>query len=158
MHAQASAQGVLQQPPEKTFVSKEIDRVLWGISALALSLLAGILIASTQRQADITPIGTSTWLFGGGGLASPLLLARLAAGSAQDLNCCRSMAFTVVSLIAVRLWWAPRLLAPSADSASSGSMVQPSEFAKLAAILLLAGWCSAAFRSNDRSTCCGLPG
>ncbi|MCT0198084.1 rod shape-determining protein RodA, partial [Synechococcus sp. CS-1325] len=52
-----------------------VDLVLWGIP-LAMTFLAGILIASTQRQADYAD-WYQHWITGAVGLALALLLARL---------------------------------------------------------------------------------
>ncbi|MFM9100175.1 MAG: rod shape-determining protein RodA, partial [Cyanobium sp.] len=53
----------------------DVDLLLWGIP-LALTLLAGILIASTQRQADYAD-WYQHWLTAGVGIALALGTARL---------------------------------------------------------------------------------
>ena len=121
--------------PRKRSWFKEIDLVLWGIP-LALSLLAGILIASTQRQADYAD-WYQHWLSAAVGLGLALLLARLPLDRLKTLLL-PIYGLIVVSLIAVRLVGTSALGAQRWISIG-GFHVQPSEFAKLAAILLLAG-------------------
>jgi rod shape determining protein RodA len=112
-----------------------IDWMLWGIP-LAMVGLAGVLIASTQRQADYAD-WYQHWITGAVGLGVALLLARL---PLQRLASFQSPIFagTVLSLVAVRLVGTTALGAQRWISIG-GVHVQPSEFAKLAAILLLAG-------------------
>jgi rod shape determining protein RodA len=112
-----------------------MDWLLWGIP-LAMVGLAGVLIASTQRQADYAD-WYQHWITGAFGLALALLLARL---PLQRLARFQWPIFvgTVLSLVAVRLVGTTALGAQRWISVG-GVHVQPSEFAKLAAILLLAG-------------------
>ena len=113
---------------------KELDLVLWGIP-LAMVALAGLLIASTQRQADYAD-WYHHWIAAGVGFLIALLLTRLPLNKLRPLLI-PLYALTVLSLLAVRL------IGTSALGAQrwigiGGVHVQPSEFAKLAAILLLA--------------------
>lgn len=112
-----------------------VDLVLWGIP-LAMTLLAGILIASTQRQADYAD-WFQHWITAAVGLVIGLLLARLPVEQVVRWQW-PIFGATVVSLIAVRLVGTTALGAQRWISIG-GFNVQPSEFAKLAAILLLAG-------------------
>ena len=111
------------------------DRVLWGVP-LALTGLAGILIASTQRQADYAD-WYQHWITAAIGMAVALLLARLPVDRLRQWQW-PIYVVTIVSLIAVRLVGTSALGAQRWISIA-GFHVQPSEFAKLAAILLLAG-------------------
>ena len=112
-----------------------IDWQLWGIP-LAMVGLSGVLIASTQRQADYAD-WYQHWISAGVGLLLALALARL---PLERLNRLRWPIYgsTVLSLVAVRLIGTSALGAQRWISIG-GVHVQPSEFAKLAAILLLAG-------------------
>jgi rod shape determining protein RodA len=112
-----------------------IDWTLWGIP-LALVGLAGVLIASTQRQADYAD-WYQHWVTGAVGLGVALLLARVPLQRLASVQWPIFMA-TVLSLVAVRLVGTTALGAQRWISIG-GIHVQPSEFAKLAAILLLAG-------------------
>ena len=114
---------------------QRIDWRLWGIP-LAMVGLSGVLIASTQRQADYTD-WYQHWISAGVGLVLALALARL---PLERLNRLRwpIYASTVLGLVAVRLVGTSALGAQRWISIG-GFHVQPSEFAKLAAILLLAG-------------------
>ena len=113
----------------------DVDLVLWGVP-LALTLLAGVLIASTQRQAGYAD-WYQHWITAAVGMGLALLLARI------RLERLRSLQWPIygamlVSLVAVRLFGTSALGAQSWINVG-GFYVQPSEFAKLAAILLLAG-------------------
>lgn len=112
-----------------------LDWILWGVP-LALSLLAGILIASTQRQADYAD-WYQHWITAAVGLALALLAARL---PVDRLRLVRWPLYgvTILSLLAVRFVGTSALGAQRWINIA-GFHVQPSEFAKLAAILLLAG-------------------
>ena len=112
-----------------------VDLVLWGIP-VAITFLAGILIASTQRQADYAD-WYQHWITGAIGLGLALLLARL---PLQRLNALLVPLYglTVASLIGVRFIGTSALGAQRWINIA-GFHVQPSEFAKLGAILLLAG-------------------
>jgi len=114
---------------------QEIDLLLWGIP-LALTFLAGILIASTQRQADYAD-WYQHWLTAAVGMALALAMARLPTERLQSWQWPLYGA-TILSLVAVRLAGTSALGAQRWISIG-GFHVQPSEFAKLAAIVLLAG-------------------
>ncbi|MEB3172222.1 MAG: rod shape-determining protein RodA, partial [Synechococcaceae cyanobacterium] len=113
---------------------RRIDWVLWGVP-LGLSLLAGLLIASTQRQAS-DAVWWQHWVTAAVGFVLALALARVPVERITGLRW-PIYALTVLSLIAVRLIGTSALGAQS-WIAIGGFYVQPSEFAKLAAILLLA--------------------
>ena len=112
-----------------------VDKILWGVP-LGITLLAGILIASTQRQASYAD-WYDHWITAAIGLAIALGLARL---PLERLNALLAPLYglTVISLLAVRFAGTSALGAQRWISIA-GFHVQPSEFAKLAAILLLAG-------------------
>jgi rod shape determining protein RodA len=112
-----------------------IDWILWGVP-LGLTLVAGILIASTQRQADYAD-WYQHWISAAVGLGLALQVARL---PLERLATFRWPIYgaTIASLVAVRLVGTSALGAQRWISVG-GFHVQPSEFAKLAAILLLAG-------------------
>lgn len=114
---------------------RNVDWILWGIP-LGLSGLAGILIASTQRQADYAD-WYQHWITAAVGLLLALLLARLPLERMRNLQW-PIYGLTILSLAAVRLVGTSALGAQRWISIA-GFHVQPSEFAKLAAILLLAG-------------------
>ena len=111
------------------------DRVLWGVP-LALTGLAGILIASTQRQADYAD-WYQHWITAAIGMALALLLARTPVDRLRQFQW-PIYGATILSLIAVRLVGTTALGAQRWINIA-GFHVQPSEFAKVAAILLLAG-------------------
>lgn len=113
----------------------EVDWVLWGIP-LGLTFLAGILIASTQRQADYAD-WYQHWLTAAVGMVVALVMARLPMDRLQSAQWPLYGA-TIFSLVAVRVVGTSALGAQRWISIG-GFHVQPSEFAKLAAILLLAG-------------------
>jgi len=113
---------------------KELDLVLWGVP-LAMVALAGLLIASTQRQADYAD-WYHHWIAAGFGFLIALLLTRLPLNKLRPLLI-PLYALTVLSLLAVRLIGTSALGAQRWINIG-GVHVQPSEFAKLAAILLLA--------------------
>jgi rod shape determining protein RodA len=113
----------------------QIDWILWGVP-LGLCLIAGVLIASTQRQADYAD-WYQHWLTAGVGMAVALGLARIPVEHYRNWQ--RPIyAAMVLSLIAVRLVGTSALGAQSWINIG-GFYVQPSEFAKIGAILLLAG-------------------
>jgi len=112
-----------------------VDLLLWGIP-LAMIAVAGILIASTQRQADYAD-WYQHWITAAAGLGIGLLLARLPLDRLARWQW-PIFAVTVVSLVAVRVAGTTALGAQRWISIG-GFNVQPSEFAKLAAIVLLAG-------------------
>ena len=113
----------------------DTDLLLWGIP-LGLTLLAGILIASTQRQADYAD-WYQHWITAAVGTIIALVVARL---PLERLNLVQWPIYgaTILSLVAVRVVGTSALGAQRWISIG-GFHVQPSEFAKLAAILLLAG-------------------
>ncbi|MBM5803753.1 MAG: rod shape-determining protein RodA, partial [Cyanobacteria bacterium K_DeepCast_35m_m2_155] len=110
-------------------------RVLWGIP-LAMIAVAGILIASTQREADYAD-WYQHWVTAAVGLGIALLLGRVPLERLRQLQW-PIYGATVASLIAVRVVGVSALGAQSWINIG-GFHVQPSEFAKVAAILLLAG-------------------
>ncbi|MEB3194559.1 MAG: rod shape-determining protein RodA [Cyanobacteriota bacterium] len=112
-----------------------IDWVLWGVP-LILCFLAGILIASTQRQADYAD-WYQHWVTAAVGLVVALLAARLPMDRLQGAQW-PIYILTNLSLVAVRFVGTSALGAQRWINIA-GFHVQPSEFAKVAAILLLAG-------------------
>jgi rod shape determining protein RodA len=121
--------------PQRRSPLHEVDLVLWGIP-LAMTFVAGILIASTQRQAEFAD-WYQHWITGGVGLVLAALLARVPLERLKGLLL-PIYGLTVVSLISVRLVGTYALGAQRWINIA-GFHVQPSEFAKLGAILLLAG-------------------
>jgi len=113
----------------------EVDLVLWGVP-LGLTFLAGILIASTQRQADYAD-WYQHWITAAVGMVLALVMARLPMDRLQSWQWPLYGA-TILSLVAVRVVGTSALGAQRWISIGSFH-VQPSEFAKLAAILLLTG-------------------
>ena len=112
-----------------------VDKLLWGIP-LGISAVAGILIASTQRQAQYAD-WYDHWITAAVGMALALTLARLPLAALRPLLL-PIYGLTVISLVAVRFVGTSALGAQRWINIA-GFHVQPSEFAKLAAILLLAG-------------------
>jgi len=112
-----------------------IDWILWGVP-VGLTALAGILIASTQRQADYAD-WYQHWISGAIGLLLALQVARLPLERVAQVRW-PIYVLTIASLVAVRLVGTTALGAQRWINIG-GIHVQPSEFAKLAAILLLAG-------------------
>jgi rod shape determining protein RodA len=112
-----------------------IDWILWGVP-LILCLVAGILIASTQRQADYAD-WYQHWITAAVGLVVALLTSRLPIDRLQVAQW-PIYIFTNLSLLAVRFVGTSALGAQRWINIA-GFHVQPSEFAKVAAILLLAG-------------------
>jgi len=112
-----------------------VDKILWGVP-LGITGLAGVLIASTQRQATYVD-WYDHWITAAIGMVLALILAKI---PLERLNALLGPIYglTVVSLLAVRLIGTSALGAQRWISIA-GFHVQPSEFAKLAAILLLAG-------------------
>ena len=109
------------------------DPLLWGLP-IAITLLAGLLIASTQRDSPLAD-WKNHWITGGVGLAIATLLAKL------DLSKLKGLLIpiyllTLASLFAVKFMGTSALGAQRWISVA-GLHVQPSEFAKLAAILFL---------------------
>ena len=111
-----------------------VDLVLWGIP-LALVFVAGIMIASTQREANYAN-WYQHWIIAAVGMAIALPLARLPLERLKPLQW-PIFGATVASLIAVRIIGVSALGAQSWINIA-GFNVQPSEFAKVATILLLA--------------------
>ena len=111
-----------------------VDKVLWWIP-LAMIFVAGILIASTQRQAGYAD-WYQHWITAAVGMAVALLLARVPVERITRWQW-PIYGVMVASLIAVRIIGVSALGAQSWISIG-GFNVQPSEFAKVAAILLLA--------------------
>ena len=112
-----------------------VDWILWGVP-LSLTLVAGILIASTQRQADYAD-WYQHWITAAVGLGLALLVARTPLEQLRILLW-PIYGVTILSLMAVRFAGTSALGAQRWISIA-GFHVQPSEFAKLGAILLLAG-------------------
>jgi rod shape determining protein RodA len=113
----------------------EVDWVLWGVP-WAMILVAGGLIASTQREAPTTE-WYQHWSIAAVGMGVALLLARLPLERVLRWQW-PIYGLMVASLIAVRIIGVSALGAQSWINIG-GFYVQPSEFAKVAAILLLAG-------------------
>ena len=111
------------------------DPVLWGIPVF-LTLLAGVLIASTQRQSPLAD-WENHWITAVVAIGAAVGLSRVALKRLQQLLLPVYIA-TLVSLLAVKLVGTSALGAQRWISIG-GFNIQPSEFAKLAAILLLAG-------------------
>ena len=114
---------------------ESFDWILWGIP-LGLSTLAGILIASTQRQADYAD-WFQHWITAAVGVVLALLTSRLPMDRLRLVQW-PLYGLTLASLLAVRLVGTSALGAQRWINIA-GFHVQPSEFAKLAAIFLLAG-------------------
>ena len=110
------------------------EPVLWGVP-IAMVMVAGLLIASTQRQADYAD-WYHHWITAAVGVVIALVTARLPLLRLKPLLI-PIYAITVISLVAVRLIGTTALGAQRWLSIG-GVHVQPSEFAKLSAILLLA--------------------
>ena len=110
------------------------EPVLWGVP-IAMVMVAGLLIASTQRQADYAD-WYHHWITAAAGVVIALVTARLPLLQLKPLLI-PIYAITVISLVAVRLIGTTALGAQRWLSIG-GLHVQPSEFAKLSAILLLA--------------------
>jgi rod shape determining protein RodA len=111
-----------------------VDKLLWWIP-LGMIFVAGILIASTQRQAGYAD-WYQHWITAAVGMAIALLLARVPVESITRWPWVIYGAM-VASLIAVRVVGVSALGAQSWINIA-GFHVQPSEFAKVGAILLLA--------------------
>ena len=112
-----------------------VDWILWGVP-LGLTVVAGILIASTQRQADYAD-WYQHWISAAVSMALGLLVARIPLEQLRILLW-PIYGITILSLLAVRFMGTSALGAQRWISIA-GFHVQPSEFAKLGAILLLAG-------------------
>ncbi len=111
-----------------------VDKLLWWIP-LAMIFVSGILIASTQRQADYAD-WYQHWVTAAVGLVIALVLARIPVETITRWPWV-IYGVTVASLIAVRVIGVSALGAQSWINIA-GFNVQPSEFAKIGAILLLA--------------------
>ena len=111
-----------------------VDKLLWWIP-LAMIFVSGILIASTQRQADYAD-WYQHWVTAAVGLVVALVIARIPVESITRWPWL-IYGVTVASLIAVRVIGVSALGAQSWINIA-GFNVQPSEFAKVGAILLLA--------------------
>ena len=110
------------------------EPVLWGVP-IAMVMVAGLLIASTQRQADYAD-WYHHWITAAVGVVIAMVTARLPLLRLKPLLI-PIYGITVISLVAVRLIGTTALGAQRWLSIG-GLHVQPSEFAKLSAILLLA--------------------
>ena len=113
---------------------KQREWVLWGIP-LSFIAIAGLLIASTQRQANYAD-WYHHWITAGLGIVVALVLQRLPMQTLRPLLL-PIYGLTVLSLVAVRVIGTSALGAQRWISIG-GIHLQPSEFAKLAAILLVA--------------------
>ncbi len=113
---------------------RQREWVLWGVP-LAMVAVAGVLIASTQRQADYAN-WYQHWVTAAVGTVIALMLERLPLSRLRPLLI-PIYILTVASLVAVRLIGTTALGAQRWISIA-GVHVQPSEFAKIAAILLVA--------------------
>ena len=129
-----SGQDLFRRSGKRRRRGRELDWILWGVP-LAMIGVAGILIASTQRQADYAD-WYHHWITAGVGVGIALSLARLSLLRLRPLLI-PIYGLTVISLVAVRMIGTTALGAQRWISVG-GVHVQPSEFAKLAAILLLA--------------------
>ena len=112
----------------------DVDLILWGVP-LAMVAIAGILIASTQRQANYAD-WYQHWVTAAVGMVVALLLARMPLDRLIPFKWPIYIAM-VASLVAVRVVGTSALGAQSWINIG-GFYVQPSEFAKVGAILLLA--------------------
>jgi rod shape determining protein RodA len=112
-----------------------IDWMLWGVP-MGMVALAGVLIASTQRQASYAD-WYQHWITGIVGLGVALLLARL---PLERLHPWRWPIYIAIvcGLLAVQMVGTSALGAQSWINIG-GFYLQPSEFAKLGVIVLLAG-------------------
>ena len=108
--------------------------VLWGFPLMMVAI-AGILIASTQRQADYAD-WYHHWITAAFGVGISLILQQFPLQRLQSLLM-PLYGLTVISLVAVRLVGTTALGAQRWISIG-GIHIQPSEFAKIAAILLVA--------------------
>ncbi len=113
---------------------KDFDYVLWGIP-LGMVFLSGILIASTQRQANYAD-WYHHWITAALGVSIAFGLAQIPIQRLRPFLI-PIYGITVLSLVAVRLVGSSALGAQRWLSIA-GLNIQPSEFAKLAVILLLA--------------------
>ena len=129
-----SGQPLVFRSGERRRRGRSVDWILWGVP-LAMIAVAGLLIASTQRQADYAD-WYHHWITAVVGVGMALLLARLSLLRLKPLLL-PIYGLTVISLVAVRMIGTTALGAQRWISIG-GVHVQPSEFAKLAAILLLA--------------------
>ena len=135
MVALAEQRRLGRTPSRQGLRADSIDWVLWGVP-LILCFLAGILIASTQRQADYAD-WYQHWITAAVGMVVALLAARLPMDRLQVAQW-PIYILTNLSLVAVRFVGTSALGAQRWINIA-GFHVQPSEFAKVAAILLLAG-------------------
>ena len=129
-----SRQALFRKSGKRRRRDRERDWILRGVP-LAMIAVAGILIASTQRQADYAD-WYHHWITAGVGVGIALVIARLSLLRLRPLLI-PIYGLTVISLVAVRMIGTTALGAQRWISVG-GVHVQPSEFAKLAAILLLA--------------------
>lgn len=112
----------------------QIDWILWGVP-LGLTAVAGVLIASTQRLANYAD-WYQHWITAAVGMVLALQVARLPIERLAQFRW-PIYGLTIASLVAVRVVGTSALGAQSWISIG-GVYIQPSEFAKLAAILLVA--------------------
>ncbi len=114
--------------------SSEFDAVLWCVPVF-LVLLAGILIASTQRQANYAD-WYHHWITAGFGICIALALAQISLERIRPFLV-PIYSLSILSLIAVRLVGTSALGAQRWLSIA-GVNIQPSELAKITAIIVLA--------------------
>ncbi len=114
--------------------SKNFEVVLWGIP-LIFVVLAGFLIASTQRQADLA-VWHQHWSTAALGVLIAIGIAQLPVERIRPLLGPLYL-ITIISLLAVRLFGTSALGAQRWLTIGSIN-IQPSEFAKLTVVLLLA--------------------
>ena len=120
--------------PSRRKRTKQREWILWGVP-LAMVAVSGVLIASTQRQADYAN-WYHHWITAAVGVVVTWVLQRVPLQRLQGLLI-PLYGLTVASLVAVRLIGTTALGAQRWISIG-GLHVQPSEFAKIAAILLVA--------------------
>ena len=95
-----SGQDLFRRSRKRRRRGREVDWILWGIP-LAMIGVAGILIASTQRQADYAD-WYHHWITAGVGVCIALSLARLSLLRLRPLLI-PIYGLTVISLVAVRM-------------------------------------------------------
>ncbi len=113
---------------------KDFDWILWGIP-IAMVFISGILIASTQRQANYAD-WYQHWITAGVGILFAIVLSNIPMERLRPFLI-PLYGMTVASLISVKIIGITALGAQRWISVG-GLNVQPSEFAKLSAIFILA--------------------
>ena len=125
---------------------RQREWILWGVP-LAMVLVAGLLIASTQRQADYAD-WYHHWITAAAGVVIALILERLPLQRLQPLLI-PIYGFTWISLVAVKVIGTTALGAQL--DRIGGVNVQPSEFAKSPRFCWSLLFCPV-IRWNDRWT------